>query len=169
MAAAIALVVEDDRAAGRVYNVSEPVSFREADWVRRIAEVIGWTGEVATVPEGRIPVPYHFDQDLDTNSHRIREELRFAETVLLHDALERTIAWERTNPPEQWSASESWMTRSNRSRWAEARIQEKQADHLPSFPSHPETITLGEAWTVNESFSITAGICRSIAVQTERL
>ncbi len=86
VAAALALVVEDDRAAGRVYNVSEPVSFREADWVRRIAEVIGWTGEVATVPEGRIPVPYHFDQDLDTDPHRIREELGFAETVMLHDA-----------------------------------------------------------------------------------
>jgi nucleoside-diphosphate-sugar epimerase len=31
VAAAIALVVEDDRAAGRVYNVSEPISFSEAD------------------------------------------------------------------------------------------------------------------------------------------
>jgi nucleoside-diphosphate-sugar epimerase len=72
--------------------------------VRRIAEVIAWTGEIATVPEGRIPVPYHFDQGLDTNSRRIREELGFTETVRLHEALERTIAWERTNPPEQWSA-----------------------------------------------------------------
>ncbi len=104
VAAAIALAVEDDRAAGRVYNVSEPISFSEADWVRRIAEVTGWTGEIATVPEGRIPVPYHFDQDLDTDSHRIREALAFTEPVMLHDALKRTIAWERANPPNQLSS-----------------------------------------------------------------
>jgi nucleoside-diphosphate-sugar epimerase len=104
VAAAIALAAEDHRAAGRVYNVSDPVSVSEADWVRRIAEVTGWAGEILAIPEGRIPVPYHFDQDLETDSRRIREELGFAEAVILRDALERTIAWERTNPPEQGSA-----------------------------------------------------------------
>ncbi len=98
VAAAIVLAVEDDRAEGRVYNISDPLSFSEADWVRRIADVARWNGEIATVPEGRIPMPYHFDQDLDTDSHRIREELGFTEPVMLHDALERTIAWERDNP-----------------------------------------------------------------------
>ena len=111
VAAVIALVVEDDRAAAQVDNVSESVSFSEADWVRRIAEVIGWTGEVATVPEGRIPVPYHFDQDLDTDSHRIREELGFAEIVRLHD-----WCWKGRSPgsepqtrPSKGLCSESWM------------------------------------------------------------
>jgi nucleoside-diphosphate-sugar epimerase len=104
VAAAIALAVEDDRATGRVYNVSEPLPYSEADWVRKIAEVTGWTGEVAKVPEGRIPVPYHFEQDLDTDSRRIREELGYREVVTLNEALERAIAWERANPPELVSA-----------------------------------------------------------------
>ncbi len=104
VAAAIGRAIEDEQAAGRVYNVSEPSSFSEADWVRRIAEIVGWSGEVVTAPEGRIAVPYRCDQDLDTNSLRIREELGFTEPVISHEALERTIAWERANPPEKPSS-----------------------------------------------------------------
>ena len=58
VAAAIVLAIEDERAAGRIYNVSEPLAFAEADWVRGIGEIVGWRGEVVTVPAGRIPVPY---------------------------------------------------------------------------------------------------------------
>ena len=101
VAAAIALAVENERAVRRVYNVSEPLSFREADWVGQIGEIVGWAGEVATAPEGRIPVPYHFAQDLVMDSRRIREELGFTEPVIRVEALRRTIAWERANPPDQ--------------------------------------------------------------------
>ena len=104
VAAAIGLAIEDERAAGRVYNVSEPLPFCEADWVRRIAAIVGWPGEVVTALEGRIPVSYDAKQDLDTDSRRIREELGFTEPVMLHEALERTIAWERVNPPAQPSS-----------------------------------------------------------------
>jgi nucleoside-diphosphate-sugar epimerase len=98
VAAATALAVVDERAAGRVYNVAEPAAFTEAEWVRRIGEVVGWQGEVLTAPVGRIPTPYRFEQDLDTDSGRIRRELGFIETMAQRDALERTIAWERANP-----------------------------------------------------------------------
>ena len=101
VAAAIALAVVDERAAGRVYNVAEPVAFTEAEWVRRIGEVVGWRGEVVTVPGGRIPLPYRIEQALDTDSGRIRRELGFVEVVTPGEALERTVAWERANPPER--------------------------------------------------------------------
>ncbi len=104
VAAAVGLAVEDERAAGRVYNVSEPLAFGEADWVRQIAAMVGWTGEVVMAPDGRIPMQYRCDQDLDTSSRRIREELGFSEPVGLREALERTIAWERANPPEKPSS-----------------------------------------------------------------
>jgi nucleoside-diphosphate-sugar epimerase len=100
VAAAIALAVVDERAAGRIYNVSEEVAFAEAEWVRRIGQVVGWRGEVVTVPAGRIPLPYRFEQDLDTDSGRIRRELGFVEAGTSWDALERAIAWERANPSE---------------------------------------------------------------------
>ncbi len=98
VAAAIALVVVDERAAGRMYNVSESTAFSEAEWVRKIGEVVGWRGEVVTVPAGRIPLPYRLEQSFDTDSGRIRRELDFNEMSSTQEALERTIAWERANP-----------------------------------------------------------------------
>jgi hypothetical protein len=41
---------------------------------------------------------YDVDQDLDTDSTRIRRELGFSEVVDSQLGLERTIAWERANP-----------------------------------------------------------------------
>jgi nucleoside-diphosphate-sugar epimerase len=98
VAAAVALAVVDERAAGRVYNVAEPVAYTEADWVRMIGETVGWRGEIVTVPGGRIPLPYNVEQSLDTDSTHIRTELGFVEDVNPKVGIERTIAWERTNP-----------------------------------------------------------------------
>ncbi|HKI17456.1 MAG TPA: NAD-dependent epimerase/dehydratase family protein, partial [Isosphaeraceae bacterium] len=98
VSAAIALAVVDDRAAGRVYNVAESVAYPEIEWVRRIGAVAGWPGKILTVPRSRIPLPYHVEQDLDTDSGRIRRELGFTEVVAPQTALERTVAWERANP-----------------------------------------------------------------------
>lgn len=98
VAAAIALAAVDDRAAGRIYNVADPYAYSEIDWVRRIGEAAGWGGGVLTAPRGRIPVPYRVEQDLDTDSARIRRELGFTEVVDPQLGLERTLAWERANP-----------------------------------------------------------------------
>jgi hypothetical protein len=84
VAAAIVLAVVDERAVGRVYNVAEPVAFSEAEWVRRIGEVVGWWGEVMTVPVGRMALPYRFEQDLDTDSGRIRRELTIPSAARTH-------------------------------------------------------------------------------------
>jgi nucleoside-diphosphate-sugar epimerase len=98
VAAAIALACLDEEAAGKAYNVAEAMALSEADWVRTIAAVVGWRGEIVMVPRGRIPVPYDTDQDLDTDTTRITEELGFAELVPPEEALARTVAWERANP-----------------------------------------------------------------------
>jgi nucleoside-diphosphate-sugar epimerase len=108
VAVAIALAVEDGRAAGRVYNVAEPTVYAEADWVRRIAEEVGWSGEVVAIPEADLPErlrqPYDFDQDYVVDSTRIRNELGYREVIDERAALERTIDWERRNPPAAASA-----------------------------------------------------------------
>lgn len=98
VAAAIALAVVDERAAGRVFNVAEADALTEAEWVRRLGEAVRWRGEVVTVPGGRISLPCRIEQALDTDSSRIRRELGFVEVVTPAEALERTVAWERANP-----------------------------------------------------------------------
>lgn len=99
VAAAIALAVETQRVGSRIYNVADAIAFTEADWIRQIGEVAGWRGEVMIVPSGRIPLSYRVDQSLDTDTSRLRAELGHNETVSLKEAIARTVAWERANPP----------------------------------------------------------------------
>ena len=51
----MALAATDERAVGRIYNVAEPQLLTEAEWVRRIGQVAGWSGEVLVVPKDRFP------------------------------------------------------------------------------------------------------------------
>ncbi len=100
---AIALAVCDSDAAGRIYNVAEPQAFSEFEWAHRIADCVGWTGEIIEVPEGRQP-DHATDfvdttQDLVVDSSSIRDELGYREGVEADEALARTIEWERANPP----------------------------------------------------------------------
>jgi nucleoside-diphosphate-sugar epimerase len=108
VAAAIVLAVEDTRAAGRVYNVAEPTVYAEADWVRRIGEAVGWPGEVVAIPDADLPArlrqPFDFDQDYVVDSTRIRAELGYREAIDETTALDRTIEWERRNPPAEMTA-----------------------------------------------------------------
>lgn len=98
VAAAITTATLDDRAAGHIYNVAEPTAYAEVEWVRRMAEAVGWSGRIVTAPGGRIPPGYRMEQSLDTNSDRIRQTLGYVESVPAHEALARTIAWERATP-----------------------------------------------------------------------
>jgi nucleoside-diphosphate-sugar epimerase len=102
---ATALAVMDERSAGEIYNVAEPVVFTEADWVRMVAHAAGWEGEVVVVPKDQLPP--HLGFDIDTDQHyvldttKIRTELGYKEAVSHDEALAKTIAWERDNPPEE--------------------------------------------------------------------
>jgi nucleoside-diphosphate-sugar epimerase len=100
VAAAVARAATDARAAGRVYNVAEPTAFTEAEWVARIGEAAGWGGRVVAVPRGRLPVAFRTEQDLVTDTTRIRAELGYREVTAPEDALRQTVAWERAHLPE---------------------------------------------------------------------
>ncbi len=105
VADAIALAVTGERAAGRIYNVGEPFTFTMAEWVDKIGQTAGWQGRVVLVPRGRLPEPLRWginaEQDIVVDSSRIRMELGYEERVSLDEALKRTIAWERANPPKE--------------------------------------------------------------------
>ncbi len=99
VAAAIARAVTDPRAAGKVYNVGAETASSEADWVRAIARAAGWVGEVVVVPRGKLAVPGNTEQDVVTDTRRLRRELGWAEETPAEEALRRTIEWERSHPP----------------------------------------------------------------------
>src|SRR5262245_1344392 len=100
VAAAIALAVNHPAAAGRVYNVAEPTTHTEAEWVARIGGVVGWSGEIVSVPQDKLPVPFNTAQDLTVDTTRIRAELGYREVVDEDDALWETVGWERDHLPE---------------------------------------------------------------------
>ena len=105
VADAIAMAVTDDRAAGRIYNVGEPFTFTMAEWVGKVGQTAGWQGRVVSVSNGRLPEPLRWginaEQDIVVDSSRIRRELGYEEQVDLEEALKRTVAWERANPPKE--------------------------------------------------------------------
>jgi nucleoside-diphosphate-sugar epimerase len=106
VAAAIALAVTDNRAAGRIYNVAEAEALPMAEWVRRIGRAAGWDGKVVALPRGHLPAhlrgeDHNWDQHLVADTTRLRAELGYAEPIPQDEALRATVAWERAHPPEQ--------------------------------------------------------------------
>lgn len=105
VAAAICLAVVDGRAAGRIYNVGEPHTHSEAEWVLQIARCAGWNGEIVAIPETYLPEKMrsdlNFRQHLEGDCSRIRRELGYLEPVECDEGLMRAVAWERENPPEK--------------------------------------------------------------------
>ncbi|HSI98498.1 MAG TPA: NAD-dependent epimerase/dehydratase family protein, partial [Gaiellaceae bacterium] len=102
---ALALAVESEAGAGRIYNVAAPVAYAQEEWVRMIADVVGWRGRVVAVPSEVMPealrLGVDFTQHYDVDSSRIRAELGYAEVVGERTALGRTVVWERENPPAE--------------------------------------------------------------------
>lgn len=104
VAAAIALATTNERAAGRVYNVGEPDALTHEEWVRSIGRAAGWSGEVITVSRERLPKHLDWglentDQDWSVDTSRLRRELGYAESFSREEAVQRTVEWERANPP----------------------------------------------------------------------
>jgi nucleoside-diphosphate-sugar epimerase len=109
-AAAIALAATDSRAAGRIYNLGEIPTLSIKEWIREIGQIAGWSGRVVTAPDYQLPEELKsragLEQHLDVDSTRIRYELGYMPPVARDEALRRTIAWERANPPSQINPAE---------------------------------------------------------------
>jgi nucleoside-diphosphate-sugar epimerase len=105
VAEAVGLAVENERAAGEVYNVGEADGLDLQGWVRELAAVSGWRGRIAVVdeqcPPPNLPRSLNLDQNLDMDTAKIRRDLGYQETVPRHEALERNVAWDREHQPKQ--------------------------------------------------------------------
>ena len=100
VAAAIALAVTDARGAGQTYNVGEVPTLTEREWIRLIGNVLGWRGDVVTIPDEQLPAhlrqPYDWRYHLATDTTRIREGLSYREPISQQEAIEATVRWERS-------------------------------------------------------------------------
>lgn len=107
VAAAIALAAVYEQASRRIYNVAESPPFSEIEWARKIAAAMGWNGEFVVLPKEEMPAhllfPGNYAQHWEADSTRIRRELGYREPVAIDQAIERTIAWERTNQPGEFN------------------------------------------------------------------
>jgi nucleoside-diphosphate-sugar epimerase len=103
VAAAIALAAVSDHAGGEIYNIAEEPAYSELEWAQKIAAAMNWQGEFIALPEDKTPVhlraPGNAAQHWVASSAKIREHLGYREPIALEEAIQRTIAWERENPP----------------------------------------------------------------------
>ncbi len=103
VAHAIALAATSDRAAGRVYNICEEPALPELDWQAMIAKRMNWPVRFVVLPRERTPkhllLPGNAAQHVVASAARIRTELGYKERVEIEEAIQRTVAWERRNPP----------------------------------------------------------------------
>jgi nucleoside-diphosphate-sugar epimerase len=110
VASAIALAVINERASGHIYNVAEATTLSIEERARLIAQLTGWQGRIILAPRGRLPEALrwniHPEQDIVVDSTRIREELGYQEALPLEETMQRTIAWERANPPAKINPQE---------------------------------------------------------------
>lgn len=124
MAEAIALSVDNDAAAGRVYNVADGDALSTAEWIKAIGVAAGWQGKVVNVPVNDLPegMQSHADaeQHLVVDTSRIRSELGYKDVASIDEALARSVAWERANPPDEAGAPKFDYT-------AEDRLLQKYA------------------------------------------
>jgi nucleoside-diphosphate-sugar epimerase len=72
-----------------------------ANQLRQLRVIV--IGGVVALPAVKLPphlvLPIHFEQHIEYDTWRLRRELGYEEPVSEEEALDRTIAWERANPP----------------------------------------------------------------------
>lgn len=101
VAAAIALAVTKDCAAGRTYNLGEASTPTLLERIQRLGNLVDWHGEIVTLPKDQLPS--HLQMNLQWQYHlamdttRFREELGYVEPITEEVTLQQTIAWEQEN------------------------------------------------------------------------
>ena len=102
---AIALATTSDRAAGRTYNVADQPIDTQLKWAQRVAAVGGFDGRVVAVASERLPESMRCTidttQQYAMDSSRIEQELGYKPVVSVEEGIRRTLAWERSHPPEK--------------------------------------------------------------------
>jgi nucleoside-diphosphate-sugar epimerase len=96
---ALLLTLFDDRAAGKIYNVGDPLTMTQAEWVEALGKAAGWSGRVITTSARPASEDTDFRHHVVVDTSLIREELGYSESVPADEWIRRTVEWLRANPP----------------------------------------------------------------------
>lgn len=99
----IALVVTNQSAQNKIFNLAEQRPYTEIEWVERIAQKFGWEGEIVVVPEIELSKGMNALQHWMMDTSRIRDEHGYKELIDTEIAISNTIAWEKNHFPAEVS------------------------------------------------------------------
>lgn len=95
---AIARVVTDERAIGRIYNAPVDPPLTQREWLATCARIWGWEGKVTGIPDERLPAHLqsgiNFDQSMTVDDSSFRRDFGFVEDVSPEEGMRRAMAWE---------------------------------------------------------------------------
>jgi len=105
VAGAIATAVENDYRVCQTYNIADAASPAIGEWVRGLAQTVGWRGELVVAdrecPPPNMSGPFNTAQDLVIDSSKIRRDLGCGDFVPQDERLARTSSWELAHPPRE--------------------------------------------------------------------
>ncbi|MEO1148402.1 MAG: hypothetical protein AAFY26_22725 [Cyanobacteria bacterium J06638_22] len=91
--------------------VSETESLTERARIKQLGQAVHWPGKVITVTRQQLPedapFPFNMKQDWVTDSTYIRQTLGYCERVPQAEAMQQTIAWQRSHYPDDIRQSAS--------------------------------------------------------------
>jgi nucleoside-diphosphate-sugar epimerase len=96
---ALLLTMFDDRAARKIYNVGDPVTMTQTEWIEALGRAAGWKGRVITASARPATEDTDFRHHLIVDSSLIRKELGYSEGVATDEWIKRTVEWLRANTP----------------------------------------------------------------------
>lgn len=103
---AFMLVLENDAAIGKTYNLCDPGTMSQVEWIEAIGRAAEWKGEVISTslvpPSEKQDYRHQFIKDSST----IRRDLGYQESVPTEEWVHRTVEWLRDNPPAADRAEE---------------------------------------------------------------
>lgn len=113
MAHSLALALENTKAEGAVYNVSDEVTLSVRQTVQMIGEIMDHEWEIVPVPRSLMPKiaqtqglpfscdPFDIEPHLLLDISKIKTELGYRDLVPTRKAIENTVKWLCDNPPQK--------------------------------------------------------------------
>ncbi len=98
-----ALATKKPDSSNRIFNIGENRTPTIMERIRHLATIIGWDGDLVSLPDDEVPAHIlpvgNFDQNLELDTNEIRNTLGYKEVTDYYDGLHDSIEWYKANLP----------------------------------------------------------------------